>query len=88
MLNNQSDLSMNFFQQTHMGKMSLITLMKNLPDKKLPNIPEIIYDKNGRYLKLKEDNSIKKIFIKKSIKQIERDNESINDIIQQRSVSG
>ncbi|CAF0735607.1 unnamed protein product [Rotaria sordida] len=87
MINNQSDLLMNFFQQTHMGKMSLITLMQNLPDKILPTIPEIIYDKNGRYLKLKEDNSIKKNFIKKSIKQIKRDNESINDIIQQRTIS-
>ncbi|CAF4622707.1 unnamed protein product [Rotaria sp. Silwood1] len=87
MTNNQSDLLMNFFQQTRMGKMSLITLMQNLPDEKLPTIPEIIFDRNGRYLKLKEDNSIKKNFIKTSITQIEQDYESIKDIIQQRIIT-
>jgi hypothetical protein len=65
--------------------MSLITLIQNLPDKKLPYIPEIIYDENGRYLKLKEDDSIRKTCPEKSI---ENDNESINDIIQQRITTG
>ncbi|CAF4529051.1 unnamed protein product, partial [Rotaria sp. Silwood1] len=87
MTNNQTDLLMNFFQQTRMGKMSLITLMQNLPDEKLPTIPEIIFDRNGRYLKLKEDNSIRKNFIKTSITQIEQDYESIKDIIQQRIIT-
>jgi hypothetical protein len=88
MTNQQSDLLTNFFQQTHRGKMSLITLIQNLPDKKLPDIPEIIYDEYGRYLKLKEDDSIKKPSPEKSVKPIEKDNESINDIIQQRITSG
>jgi len=72
MLNNQSDLQKNIFQQTHLGKMSLITLIQNLSDEKLFDIPKIIYDKNGRYLKLKKPFS----------------NKSINDIIQQRTISG
>jgi len=88
MTTKQSDLLTNFFQQTHRGKMSLITLIQNLPDKKLPYIPEIIYDENGRYLKLKEDDRIRKTLPEKLVKPIEKDNESINDIIQQRITSG
>ena len=85
MTNNQSDLLTNFFQQTHSGKMSLITLIQNLPDKKLPYIPEIIHDEHGRYLKLKEDDSIRKSLEEKLI---EKDNDSINVIIQQGTISG
>jgi len=85
MTTKQSDLLTNFFQQTHRGKMSLITLIQNLSNKKLPYIPEIIYDENGRYLKLKEDDSIRKIWQDKSI---ENDKESIKDIIQQRITTG
>jgi hypothetical protein len=88
MLNNQSNLLTNFFQQTHLGKMSLITLIQNLPDEKFSNLPKIIYDENHRYLKLKDNNNIKKNFPKKSIQQIPKNNESINDIIQQRTISG
>lgn len=87
MLNQRLDLLTNFFQQTHVGKMSLITLMQHLPDKELPSTTEIIYDESGRYLKLKDDISIQN-FKEKTIKQIERDNESVHDIIQQRIISG
>lgn len=88
MLNNQSDLLKNFLHQTHSGKMSLMTLIQNLPDKQLTNIPEIIYDINGRYLKLKQEKYIEKNFLDKSRKYLHFDNESINNIIQQRSNSG
>ena len=88
MLNNESDLLASVFQQTHVGKMSLITLMENLPSKELPNMPDIIYDENGRYLKLKEDNSIRNTFIQKSLKKIECDDKSVNRIIEQRIIEG
>ncbi|CAF3295075.1 unnamed protein product [Rotaria socialis] len=87
MLDNRFDLLIDFIQQAHLGRMSLITLMKNLPDKTLAIIPEIIYDENSRYLKLKDDNRIRNNRQEKSIKYIERDNESINDIIQQRPLT-
>lgn len=82
MTDNQSDLLKIFFEQTHLGKMSLITLMQNLPDKILPTMSEIIYDENSRYLKLK-DYSIKKNFLKKSITHIKSNDKSINNVIRQ-----
>ncbi|CAM4745743.1 unnamed protein product [Rotaria magnacalcarata] len=85
--NKISDQTSNITKQAHLGRMSLITLMKNLPDKILPIIPEIIYDENSRYLKLKDDNLIRNNLQEKSIKYIERDNESINDVIQQRPLT-
>ncbi|CAF1011486.1 unnamed protein product [Adineta steineri] len=87
MTEKQLDLLTNFFQQTHLGKMSLITLIQNLPNNKQPYIPEITYDENGRYLKLKQDDSIRKMFTEKSIQRIEQDTNSIDDIIQQRTSS-
>ena len=88
MINIQSDLLKDFFQQTHLGNMSLITLMQNLPDNNLPNVPEIIFDEYGRYLKSKEDYTIKNIFVNKSIEQIKHDHKSIHDIIHQRTIAG
>ncbi len=85
MLNHSSDLFTNFLHQTYTGKINLMTLIQHFPDQTLP---EILYDENNRYLKLKDDQKITKIFSNKSIPQIPQHHQSIHDIIQQRTISG
>ncbi|UJR27719.1 hypothetical protein I4U23_008996 [Adineta vaga] len=48
-------------------KMNLITLIQNLSEKNLSSIPEIIYDDNGRYVQLKNDDILRKNFVDKFI---------------------
>jgi hypothetical protein len=81
-------MTSDLLQQTHRGKLSLITLIQNLPHQTFSDLPEIIFDENGRYLKLKEDKTMKKSFLEKAIQQIKTDNQSIHDIIQQQTIPG
>ena len=52
-----SDRREIFVRQTHEGKMSLAACVQHLPETRSTDLPELAFDKHGRYVTLNEDMS-------------------------------
>ncbi|CAF1051574.1 unnamed protein product [Didymodactylos carnosus] len=86
--NDQMGLATYFLEQAKKGRISLISLVQDLPDY-APDIPKITYDENGRYVRLREENAItgnKKFYSGSNISGIRQSNnnaeeQAINDDI-------
>lgn len=88
MTNEEAALRANFLEQTRQGKMSLITLLQNLPSRSSSHLPDLQFDANDRYVALNEDHRLFDHVRDPSWQVIERDRTSIYGILQQRTRSG
>lgn len=87
-IDTSNELLEHLFQQTREGKLSLISLIRNFPDRSSSHLPTVISDDYERYIPLNDGDQLFEHDQMALTKEILRDHSTLYALLQQRTHSG